>query len=131
MIVEFSKLLGKTIFKYDLKNDRLYLYCTNGKLYCLYHEQDCCESVYIEDINGDLDDILHKPILMAEDVQEVDKTGNYESATWTFYKLATINGYITIRWLGLSNGYYSESVDMYEEDCLDELRDFRLSAVIR
>lgn len=67
------------------------------------------------DVVGDLKDLIGNPILLAEEVvggdtpEDVDREFS-ESYTWTFYKLSTIIGSVTIRWLGESNGYYSESV---------------------
>ena len=75
------------------------------------HWQDCCESVWIEDIAGDLNDLIGAPLLQAEEVTQSPNSCN----TWTFYKFATVKGSVTVRWLGESNGCYSESVDIWHK----------------
>ena len=137
--MKITELTGKTLTEIiNNDNEELIFVCDNGDKYKLYHEQDCCENVSIEDINGDLQDLVGKPILKAEEVSndvfekefndsftlkegdysKKDNNGMYEpdSCTWTFYKLATINGYVDIRWYGESNGYYSEGVNFAKED---------------
>jgi hypothetical protein len=97
--------------------DEIIFTLKGGRQYHLYHRDDCCESVTIEDICGDLAYLVGAPILMAEESSDSDWPSNVpqpeyppESYTWTFYKFATIKGYVTIRWYGTSNGYYSERV---------------------
>ena len=113
--VPFETLLGKTLVSVRNVDDGEILFETkDGDGYMLYHEQDCCENVYVEDICGDLDDLLGSPLLLAEEVDSGDPDPldkDDESYTWTFYKLSTNKGSVTIRWYGESNGYYSESVD--------------------
>jgi hypothetical protein len=71
--------------------------------------------VYLDDVSGDLQDLVGEPILQAEEVNGQIPANftpdKHESYMWTFYKLATRKGYVDLRWFGSSNGYYSESVD--------------------
>lgn len=118
--MEFEDFIGKTIINIRrVDNEALLFECSDGTKHIMYHEQDCCECVYIEDICGDLDDLIGSPILMAEESyknEEEPYDGFADSETWTFYKFATLKGYVTIRWYGSSNGYYSESASFYEVD---------------
>jgi len=115
--LNIDQLIGKIITEIINLNDQIQFNCMDGSGYMMYHMQDCCESVVVEDIIGDLNDLIGSPILKAsEDCSNDDPEGYiYEgyrdSWTWTFYNIATIKGHVTIRWYGSSNGYYSESVD--------------------
>ena len=110
----YESMIGKVFTKVERTNDTL-TFENDEEQFVFYHEQDCCESVYIESIIGDLQDLVGVPLLMAEEVNnsenDLPKKNEYDdSYTWTFYKFATIKGYVDVRWYGESNGYYSESV---------------------
>lgn len=119
---DFSVLKGKTIVSIVKNEDdtEIVFETSDGDRYLMYHDQDCCESVYVESICGDITDILNSPVLVAETVvsEDIDPDGVREnnvkyredSFTWTFYKIDTAKGGVTIRWYGTSNGYYSEDV---------------------
>jgi len=118
METEISELKGKTINEIiglERGNDTIDIRTTDGQTYRMFHQQDCCENVSLEDVVGDIDDLLNSPIITAEErTSNENPTGitkDYQdSFTWTFYELATIKGSVTLRWYGESNGYYSESV---------------------
>ena len=123
--VPFETLKGKTLTEVNVEEDeRITFVTTDGEKYAMEHFQDCCESVGIESIVGDIEDLVGSEILLAEEVsnniddppQQDNDYYKPESYTWTFYKLATIKGYVDIRWFGSSNGYYSVSVTFYLEE---------------
>ena len=116
-----SQMIGATltIIKGAVGADEIVFCSSDGRRWVMNHLQDCCESVYVEDIAGDLSDLIGSPIVQAEESSNKDeqidgKPGYSDSFTWTFYRIATAKGLVVIRWLGESNGYYSESVDFYE-----------------
>lgn len=121
--VKMEDMVGQTFVSIVDSDDEIRFVTDTGKTYLMHHQQDCCEGVSIESIVGDLQDLIGTPILKAEEAtsgelqpwEVQEENGWYEdSFTWTFYKFATIKGYVDIRWYGSSNGYYSESVDFID-----------------
>jgi hypothetical protein len=117
-----NPLIGKIFHTVYVTEDKREMVLKNDDItFTFLHHQDCCESVYLDDINGELTDLVGAPILQAEERTErperpLNEYGSMEdSCTWTFYTFATIKGYVTVRWIGTSNGYYSESVDLIDD----------------
>lgn len=131
-VLIINELLGKTLTDIRQGDDEIIFTTSDGKRYMMCHYQDCCESVYIEDVIGDINDLIGCELVEAEEISFCDKkdlpdeekiwmtlsgadlVGSDESNTWTFYKFRTAKGSVTIRWYGSSNGYYSESVSLEE-----------------
>lgn len=112
--LSFSSLQGKTLKNIFVDDDKYFIVFTDNddNQYELSHDRECCEQVYVESICGDLQDLIGEPLLVAEESSQDDPDAE-ESATWTFYKLSTRKGYVTIRFYGSSNGAYSEAVTFY------------------
>ncbi len=105
-----EELKHQTLTNITASENSIIFTCLDGRKYKMYHIQECSERVTIEDINGDLEDLVGVPILVSEEITKEDDDCDFYT-TYTFYKMATIKGYVTIRWIGESNGYYSEKVD--------------------
>ncbi len=113
--IDFKSLKGQVFLDFThLRTDadeEIIIFKTKDGLYFMGHKHECCENVHVKEITGNFEDLLNVPILKAEEI--TNQYDYHDSHTWTFYKLATIKGYLDISWLGSSNGYYSESVDLF------------------
>lgn len=113
---DMSLMVGRTLESVEDNGEEMTFVCTDGSAFSAYHSQDCCESVRIYDVSGDPKSLLGSPITEAtEDVltdwpEGVPKSQYIESFTWTIHTFRTATATVTVRWLGTSSGYYSESV---------------------
>lgn len=98
-----------------LKNvQEITLECDDDSSFYFYHLQDCCEHVEVWDIKGDF---CESEIVEVEECEsqewpeDVPLKDFVDCFTWTTHKIKFSSGReVAIRWLGESNGYYSESV---------------------
>ena len=136
-ITNVNGMLGLTLASIQVANnqDLINFTTTCGRVFVMYHSQDCCEEVEIEDICGDLKDLIGSPLTNSEEVSNYHKAFSLihptnkeeesdDSFTWTYYKFDTNKGGVTIRWFGTSNGYYSEDVDFKEITQIDEYESY-------
>jgi hypothetical protein len=118
--VDIKEMQWQIFGRISVTEDTVEFFDVDGNpAFLMHHEQDCCESVYLEDVIGDWNDLVNTPIFVAECVtsrnrpeDDDDYWSAPESETWTFYKFTTIKGHVTLRWYGSSNGYYSEAVSI-------------------
>lgn len=109
---KFSDLVGKTLSEIKVNRDLITFTVDETESYDMYHEQDCCESVWIEDICGDLNSLVGVPILFAdESSSQVEDKSKYPSLEWTFYRIGCIKGSVVIRWCADLDTYYSVQVN--------------------
>jgi hypothetical protein len=118
-IAEMKDLLNETPVKIEQSeydgNDSIVLTMLSGREFMLVHRQDCCESVNLESIDGDIQRLLNNPITISnESYNDGNSDNGYESSTWSFYHIGTVIDTVTIRFYGSSNGYYSESASLLE-----------------
>jgi len=123
-MIKIEDFKGRTISAIEVRRSEeddheIVIAFADGEVYKMCHLQECCESVEVEDICGDLEDLIGEPLIEAEEAQSEDQTPDgltepfrEDTFKWTFYKLGTKKGGVTIRWFGSSNGYYSEDVDI-------------------
>lgn len=89
-------LLGKTLRGVAVGEDSIIFTVSEEEIYKMYHRQDCCEYVELEDVCGNIRDILGEPLTEAEEVSNEgeNKAGIFK---WTFYKLRTVKGSVVLR----------------------------------
>jgi hypothetical protein len=115
--VEFSDLVGEVLDAVDIdrEENQILLTTRSGRRFMVYHEQDCCESVRMVGQNGSFDKLIGKPIVEARDIAvDTSEEAIDSSQTTTTLVFRVDDQTVISRWIGDSNGYYSESVDIAE-----------------
>lgn len=112
--MNIEELKGEVLTNIDVAGDEIMLTTQSGRKVRIFHCQDCCESVSIHGIDGEVTKLLGKPLLDVSETNPDDAPaeGSDESYTWTVHEFRVDDATVIVRWFGSSNGYYSESVSI-------------------
>ena len=107
--INIDQIKGMTITAvvYKESNESLLIHLNTHVLEMIHH-QGCCETVYLADVVGSFEDLIGYPLLEASESIVEDM-----SSTASSYNFRTVKVSVQLRWVGGSNGYYSETVDCY------------------
>jgi hypothetical protein len=117
--VEIESLIGEIIKDITYDNQSISFF-TDKNVFKFEHHQHCCESVYLQDVIGDLSDLIDSPIALAECRTDEQEDGRLK---YTFYHLGTIKGRVDIRFNGSSSEYYSMDVDITKMNLVNTTED--------
>jgi hypothetical protein len=123
---EFNVLVGKRINGLFMGDDAwaLVFRDINGRHYCFRTENDCCNTVWFNHVNGvatvlgegNLFDILRGAMVTAVEAKgwTEDREDGYDVIQDGFWTISTDRGYIDLEVRNSHNGYYGGSV-VYDE----------------
>jgi hypothetical protein len=85
-----AEMLGRTFVSVDQRDDEELIFTeADGSRFVFYHSQDCCEQVVIEEIVGDIGDLVGSPLVEAEKASSDDRPegsdrhwGAWPRSTW-------------------------------------------------
>jgi hypothetical protein len=115
---QLDNMVGRVVKYIDIDKEEMKITCEDNSVFTFYHEQDCCENVYIADTVGDPMSLKGWKLLSVDMDAENESDGwdgfrfDQISRTVTMVKFVTDENTVSVRWIGESNGYYSESVDL-------------------
>lgn len=111
-----DRVVGQKILKTHVTGDSVSILLPGDMVFVLWHQQDCCESFWLENEEEVRESLGQLEGMYIEEAEErvVDISDSCsESGTATFYNIRAMAGYCDIQFRGESNGYYSETARAY------------------
>jgi hypothetical protein len=133
----FNVLVGKRINGLFVGDDdwALVFRDINQRYYCFRTENDCCNQVWFNHVNGvetvlgegNLFDVLRGAMVIGVEDKgwTEDREDGYDVIQDGFWTIKTDRGYIDLEVRNSHNGYYGGSVKYDEESKIDDISDLR------